>query len=244
MLRSVWRSPGGWLLVGLSLAALVVPASAKNQKSRLLPAWRSSFPVSRTDLADRGRSPYFILEPGYRCHFANGEERLVISVLPETRVVDGVKTRVVEERETKGDQLVEVSRNYFAINKQTGDVYYFGEDVDMYGNGKVTSHEGGWRSGVHGARFGLMLPGKPKVGDRYQQEVAPGVAMDRAEIVSSSDSLQTPAGTYHRCVRTRDSSASESGIEDKVYAPGVGLINGMIANDKFCMSRSTRLVRS
>ena len=38
---------------------------------------------------------------------------------------------------------------YFAIDKATGDAYYFGEDVDNYdGGGKVEGHEGSRLSGV------------------------------------------------------------------------------------------------
>jgi hypothetical protein len=224
MLRAKLVSGCRLILIGLSLAAAALPAPAKNKNAMPRKAWRDTFSVSKTDLADSGRSAYFSLEPGSRRHFEHGDERLVITVLPETRVVDGVRTRVVEERETKGGQLVEVSRNYFALDRKTGDVYYFGEDVDIYRNGRVGSHEGAWRAGVNGARFGLMMPGRPKIGDRYQQEVAPGIAMDRAEIVSNQDSLETPAGTFRHCVRTRESSATESGSEDKLYAPGVGLI--------------------
>jgi hypothetical protein len=71
--------------------------------------------------------------------------------LNETKVVDGVETRVVEENESDKGKPVEISRNYFALDKQTGDVYYFGEDVDIYKDGKVSSHEGAWLAGVHGA---------------------------------------------------------------------------------------------
>jgi hypothetical protein len=133
-------------------------------------------------------------------------------------------TRIVEERETEGGQLAEVSRNYFAIDKTTGDVYYFGEDVDEYKNGKVTGHEGAWLSGVNGARFGLMVPAKPKVGDRYYQEIAPKVAMDRAEVLGISEQVKVPAGVFANCLHTKESSGIESGSEDKWYAPDVGLI--------------------
>ena len=146
-------------------------------------------------------------------------------MLDETKTVDGVKTRVVEERETKNGRLEEVSRNYFAIDKVAGDVYYFGEDVDMYDkSGKVTGHGGSWLAGVNGARFGLMMPGAPKVGDKYYQEVAPGTALDRAEVVSVTENFKAPAGEFKNCLRTRESSGLESGSEDKWYAPDVGLV--------------------
>jgi len=186
--------------------------------------FRSTFDVDKASLADRGQNTYFILEPGYRQHFQHGSNTLTISVLTDTKVVDGVTTRVVEERETEGGELAEVSRNYFAIDRTTGDVYYFGEDVDEYKNGKITGHEGAWLSGVNSARFGLMMPGTPKVGDRYYTEYAPKVAMDRVEIQSATAEMKVAAGAYRNCLHTRESSAIESGSEGKWYAPGVGLI--------------------
>jgi hypothetical protein len=149
---------------------------------------------------------------------------LTISVLNETKTVDGVETRIVEEREVAAGRTIEVSRNYFAISKRTTDVFYFGEDVDMYKDGKVTSHEGSWLSGVAGAHFGLAMPATPLLGARYYQEIAPKVAMDRAEIISVTDTLDTPAGKFQNCVKTEETSEIESGKEYKVYVAGIGLI--------------------
>jgi hypothetical protein len=186
--------------------------------------FRDTFAVDRADLADSGRSPYFVLEPGHRLHLEHGHATLDITVLDETRVMDGVRTRVVEEREAENGRLVEVSRNYFAIDRKTGDVYYFGEEVDLYGNGRVTGHEGAWLAGVRGTRFGLMVPASPKVGDRFYEEIAPGVAMDRAEIVGVDEKIVTPAGTFERCLHVKETSPLEPGTSRKVYAPGIGLV--------------------
>jgi hypothetical protein len=111
----------------------------------------------------------------------SGIDTLTVTILPETKVVDGVKVGVLEERETKDGKLIEISFNYFATDKNTGDVYYFGEDVDNYKDGKVINHESAWHAGEKGARFGLMIPGKPQKGDKYYQEIAPKVALDRVE---------------------------------------------------------------
>ena len=211
------------LLVGLILVAAAGfgPLAAQPTTRQ---EFRTTFSVEKANLTDRGTNTYFILEPGYRLHFRNGTDTLVITVLDETRVVDGVTTRIVEERETEGGQLAEVSRNFFAIDKTIGDVYYFGEEVDEYKNGKITGHGGAWLSGVGGARFGLMMPGSAKVGERYYQEMAPKVAMDRAEVVSVTAQMTVPAGSYRNCLRVKESSAIERGSEDKWHAPGVGLI--------------------
>jgi hypothetical protein len=145
--------------------------------------------------------------------------------LDQTRIVDSVETRVVEERETTNGELTEVSRNFFVISRQTNNVYYFGEEVDMYKGGKIVSHEGAWQSGVNGAHYGLMMPGSPLLGSRFYQEVAPNVAMDRCEIISTSETLQTQAGRFENCLKTEETTPLEpKSKEHKYYAKGVGLI--------------------
>ena len=67
-----------------------------------VPAWRASFTADKTNFTDIGRNTYFILEPGYRLTFEHGKDFLIVTVLDETKIIDGVTTRVVEERETAG----------------------------------------------------------------------------------------------------------------------------------------------
>jgi hypothetical protein len=203
------------------VAAAAAVAAVAQQPDK---GWTASFVVNKSDLLSTGNSPYFRLEPGDVRTLEHGAVRLVITVTERTERVDGVDTRVVEERETDAGNLVEVSRNYFAFNPHTGSVFYFGEDVDMYKGGRVTGHEGSWRSGVKGARFGLMMPGQPLVEGRYYQEIAPGIAMDRARVVSVNDTLATPAGRFADVVVIEESTPIEPGKEYKRYAPGIGLV--------------------
>jgi hypothetical protein len=187
--------------------------------------WTTTFDIEPGELVSTGRNPYFILEPGYQLTLEDGKDRLVITVLNETKPVAGVETRIVEERETSGAELVEVSRNFFAISKRTNSVFYFGEDVDDYKNGKVASHGGAWQAGVNGAKFGLMMPGQPLIRARYYQEIAPKVAMDRAEVLSLSVSMKTPAGDFSNVLKTEETSPLEPVVrEAKYYARGIGLI--------------------
>lgn len=188
-------------------------------------SWSSDFSFEKPDLGPTGRNPYFILEPGYVLTLADGDVKLVITVTDKTRIVDGVETRIVEERESKANHLTEISRNFFAISRRTNSVYYFGEEVDIYKDDKVVKHEGAWLSGVNGARFGLAMPGLPLARARFYQEIAPAVAMDRAEIISVSENLSVPAGKFKNCLKTEDSSQIEPGKEFKYYAPGIGLIH-------------------
>ena len=60
---------------------------------------------------------------------------------------------------------------------------------------------------------------------RYYQEIAPGVAMDRAEILSIDTVLKTPAGEFEDCLETAEGTALNLlEREIKIYAPGIGLI--------------------
>jgi hypothetical protein len=209
------------VLGSLAIGGLVIAAEQAPAKR----GWVDTFAVDKKDFVSVGANDYFRLEPGYVLTLEKGKVRLVITVLDETKTVDGVETRIVEERESKNGQLVEVSRNYFAFNTADKGVYYFGEEVDIYKNGRVVGHEGAWESGQNGARFGLMVPGRPAVGDRYYQEVAPGVAMDRAEVAALDASIKTPAGEFKGCLRCVETSPLEPlAKEAKIYAPGIGLV--------------------
>jgi hypothetical protein len=210
----------------LILGAIGLPAAEDQAPKKL---WTEKFPVDAGELGPTGRNPYFVLEPGYRCVYEGQEHGkpadLTITVLDETRQIDHVETRVVEERETENGQLVEVSRNFFAISKRTNSVYYFGEEVDIYKNGKIVDHEGAWTSGAGGAKFGLAMPGTVLLGARYYQELAPDKAMDRAEIASLSDVLATPAKRFTDCLKIEETTPLEPGVKEyKRYAAGVGLI--------------------
>jgi hypothetical protein len=194
------------------------------------------FALEDCSFSDRGRNPYFSLEPGDRLVLEGEDDgetvRVQITVLDGRRWItffteDGekltVRTRVVEEREWKDDELVEVSRNFFARCRETNDVYYFGEDVDIFEDGGV-SHAGAWRAGVGGALPGLIMPGTPLLGSRYYQEIAPGVALDRAEHTALVD-VEVPAGDYEDCLEIVETTPLEPGSEStKIYCRGVGLV--------------------
>ncbi len=212
------KSKAGYALLMAGLVLMAMGASKEDQ------SFRDKFDVDKANLGPDGKNPYFPLTPGRALSYSGEDATLLITVLDETQVIDGVTCRVVEEKEKKAGKLVEISRNFFAADKTDGAVYYFGEDVDIYKKDKVVSHESAWRAGENGARFGLMVPAKAKVGDKFYEEVAPKVAMDRAEVKSVDKTVKVPAGTYENCWHMDESSAVEKGTSVKMYAPGVGLI--------------------
>jgi hypothetical protein len=190
--------------------------------------YQAVFDLENRELASVGRNKYFNLEPGYRLVLEGKEGEhavtLEVTVLDETKRIGNVEARVVEERETVDGELIEISRNFFAMCRQTRSVFYFGEEVDIYRNGRIVGHEGAWLHGEDDARAGMMMPGEPVLGASYYQEVAPGLAMDRARIVDVSATLETPAGEFRGCLKVEEENPLDKEREFKIHAPGVGLV--------------------
>jgi len=201
-------------LLGVSLTAVLAVCALEYPCQADSTPWMEEFGIDKADLAPTGTNPYFILEPGYQLYLKGKKGDLTITVLDETKTIDGVETRVVEERETEDGKVSEVSRNYFAISKTNNSVFYFGEDQG-----------GAWHAGENGAKPGLIMPGLILLGGRHYQEIAPKVAMDRAEIVSMSETLQVPAGKFDNVLKVEESTPLEPfSKEYKYYARGVGLL--------------------
>jgi hypothetical protein len=204
---------------GESVADLQV---AENEYTR-------SFRAENCTFSSTGRNPFFILEPNFQL-VLGGEDagdaaQLTITVLNETREVNGTQARVIEERESVGGDLVEISRNFFAICEETNNVFYFGEEVDIYENGMIVDHEGAWLAGEGTNRAGIIMPGTILLGARYYQEIAPSVALDRAEIIDTGQVIQTPSGDFSDTLITRETTELEPDeVELKYYAAGIGLV--------------------
>lgn len=220
-------------LVALALV-LTLPAPAPAQDE-----FTEDFFIEDCSFSNRGReNRFWSLHPGDQLMLEGEDEgetlELTITVLPDTETVQFttargdtmiVHTRVIEERELVDGELAEVSRNFFARCRQTDDIYYFGEDVDIYEDGEIVSHEGAWRAGEEDAQPGIIMPGTFMLGARYFQEIAPDVALDRAENEEMDLDVEVPAGLFERCVLVVETSPLEPDDEsEKMYCPGVGLV--------------------
>jgi len=191
--------------------------------------WQTSFNSKNCNLTPSGANSYFILEPGYQLILEGKEDgteiQLKVNVLNMTKIVNGIEARVIEEVETEDGEIVEISRNWFVVCRPANDIFYLGEEVDIYEDCKIVDHEGDWEAGLKDAKLGLIMPGKPEMGMKYYQEIAPGVAEDRAEIVGLDKILDTPAGRFDKVLETEETNALKPDEkESKFYAPGIGLI--------------------
>lgn len=212
------------VLVPFGGAAVAAPA-----------AYTTDFRLEECTWDNRGRNPYFSLNPGDVLTLAGedkGEVAVVeITVLRETYDITfetprgnilTVRTRQVREREWVDDELVEESINYFARCEQTNDIFYFGEQVEPAAIG------GSWQAGEGGAFPGLIMPGTFLLGSRYFQELAPGVALDRAEHVAMGLTITVPTEPpliLMDCVEVFETTSLDPASKStKRYCPGVGLV--------------------
>ena len=173
-------------------------------------------------------NPFLPFVPGtrmvYRSTDAGETGREVVRVTHRTRLVDGVRVRVVRDRAYVGGELVEDTRDWYAQDRR-GNVWYFGENTKTFENGKVTSTKGSWAAGRNGASAGIVMEAHAKVGDTYSQEDAPGVAEDRAKVLNLDAAATVPYGTFTGLLKTKDFSPLEPAVvEHKFFLRGVGSI--------------------
>ena len=171
-------------------------------------------------------NPYFPLLPGmrweYRAETEDGVETTLVRVSGRTRTVMGVVCVEVRDTVRLDGEVVEDTLDWYAQHRD-GTVWYFGEDTKEYENGRVARTEGSWEAGVHGAMPGIMMPARPRAGDRYRQEYYRGEAEDIAEVVSIDERARVPQGSYDGVVETRETTPLEpAAVEHKYYARGIG----------------------
>jgi hypothetical protein len=118
-----------------------------------------------------------------------------------------------------------------------GTVCYYGEDVDICdtglepdGNGgflcdgEEPAHSGEWRAGVDGAIPGIFMRADPEVGDVYNEEIAPDVAEDIAEVTDIGDPIEVLDEIFFDTLTTLDCNPLTREPRDtKVYINGMGI---------------------
>jgi len=180
------------------------------------------------DFVPKIDNPLLPMVPGTSFVFlgdSDGEaERIQVDVTHDTKMVMGVQTIVVRDRVWVDDELVEETFDWFAQDK-LGNVWYFGEDSTEYEDGVAVSTEGSWEAGVDGAMPGIIMKAAPQIGDSYRQEYYAGKAEDMAEVISLTESVTVPYGSFDGLLATREWNPLEPGEEEnKYYAPGIGVV--------------------
>jgi hypothetical protein len=195
--------------------ALLVPASA-------------AAPVPG-DFVARVDNPWFPLTPGTTYVYTGVRDgqpsRVVTTVTHRTAVIAGVRCIVIDDRGYVSGKLAERTTDWYAQDRQ-GNVWYFGESTaEVDAKGDVTSTEGTWRTGVHGAKAGVYMPAHPRVGQSYSQEFYKGHAQDHFRVVALAATVTVPYTSSRRALLTEEWTPLEPGVLDhKLYVRGIGTV--------------------
>jgi hypothetical protein len=175
-------------------------------------------------------NPYFPLRPGMRWVYRGIEggapARDVFRVTAGVQTIDGVPCAVVADRLFRRGRLAERTTDWYTQDDR-GNVWYYGEaTAELDRHGRVTNREGSWQAGRDGARGGIYMPARPRVGDRFRQEDYPGHAEDRFAVMSRHASIRVPYRDYHhRVLKTKEWTPLEPGVSDrKWYVRGIGQV--------------------
>jgi hypothetical protein len=205
-------------------------------------------PTSLTHLTDKGydrakfsnptkiSNKWFPLTAGtqfvFQGHSNRGQGRLphrvIFTVTDLTKVIDGVRTRVLWDRDINAGKLLEGELAFFAQDDH-GHVWALGEYPEEYeADGSFGGAPDTWIVGRGGAKAGLHMRAEPRTNTpSYLQGRAPAIDFaDRAKVLKIGQKACVPTGCYRNVLVTDETNPLEptDGHQLKYYAPGIGNI--------------------
>lgn len=177
--------------------------------------WYPLKPGTRLDY--RGSS----LDDGERLHHG-----VTIIVTDLTKVIDGVTSVVVWERDYTDGELAETELALFAQDTD-GHIWHMGEYPEEWEEGKFAKAPA-WVHGVAGASAGITIPAEPTEGTPdYAQGYAPPPInwVDRGRVHKTGQRTCVPEDCYADVVVIEEFETSvPEAFQDKYYAPGTGVV--------------------
>ena len=216
---------GALAAIALSLLALPVGARAF--------VTHDEFDAGNFGNATRIDNPYLPLTPGTQLVLtgtAFGEvHEVTFTVTDLTKVINGVDTVVVFDRDVNDGTLLEAELAFFAQDDD-GTVWAMGEypeefdeDSEIFLGAPST-----WIAGVDGAMPGIAMQAGPQVGDPpYIQGFAPTIEFeDQGKVVEENQSVCVAAGCFGDVIVVEETNLADpaDGLQFKYHAPGTGVV--------------------
>jgi hypothetical protein len=210
------------IIVGILTLGLTAPALARDAGAGYDPELRPKDFVAKID------NPYLPLTEGSRWVYEQqtdeGLERIVVEVTDEEKRVLGIDATVVHDTVFLDGVIIEDTWDWYAQDVD-GNVWYLGEDTHEYEDGIPVNSAGAWQAGVDGAKPGIVMHADPKIGKVYRQEYYAGEAEDMGKVLSLTESVTVPFGTFDDVLQTKDFTPLDPGVvEHKFYAKGIGVV--------------------
>ena len=199
---------------------------------RGLPQGDEAITMDPADFSTTIDNPFWPMRPGSRWVYLEtdaegGRQRVVVTVTSRTRrIANGIVARVVRDVASEDWVPVEITDDWYAQDR-AGNVWYLGEAVRNFRDGKLVDRSGSFEAGVDGAQAGIAMPADPVPGLSYRQEYYAGEAEDRGAVMTvGEEQVEVPAGHFAEGVlMTRDLVPTEPRVQElKFYAPGVGQV--------------------
>ncbi len=173
------------------------------------------------------------LKPGMQYIFEGETEesgitsahQIIFTITDLTKIINGVKSVVIWDRDYSEGVLVETELAFFAQDND-GNVWRMGEYPEVYENG-VLVEAPAWISGLKGAVAGIMMPAVPTLGaPSYSQGWGPAVDFtDRAQTELVDQQVCIALDCFDEVMMVAEFSRSEpNAFQLKYYAPGIGNI--------------------
>ena len=226
------------LLVMLSAAACGAPSASteggsEHTQTAPLTGSAKDFKRARFDHPTHIDNRWLPLTPGTQFVYEGSAivdekgrqpRREVTTVTDLSKVIDGVRTLVISDRDYTAGQLSEPELAFFAQDN-AGNVWLVGEYPEEYEDGKFDKAPA-WISGQKGARAGITMLAEPRRGGPdYAQGYAPLPVefTDRARVYKMGQKTCTPVECYKNVLVTEEFNPDEPGaFQLKYYASGVG----------------------
>ena len=152
--------------------------------------------------------------------------RVVFVVTDVTKVVNGVRSLAVWDRDFNNGVHVENEVAFFAQD-DAGNVWNLGEYPEEYEGGAFVGAPQTWLSGIQGAQAGIHMLANPTVGATYIQGYAPEIDfLAEAKVLRTGQQICGPARCYYGVVVIDEFSSlePEGGHVLKYHAPGIGIV--------------------
>ncbi|VAX00548.1 hypothetical protein MNBD_GAMMA22-2979 [hydrothermal vent metagenome] len=153
--------------------------------------------------------------------------KIIFTVTDLTKVINGVNTVVVWDRDFSKGKLEESELAFFAQDKN-GNVWHLGQYREIYENEGLELLGGrAWLANhLQGAKAGIMMHASPKLSKQsYSQGYAPPPFnwTDRARVIKTGQKTTVKAGSYKDVLVVEEYNEEEpNALQLKYYAKGVG----------------------
>ncbi|HYO46282.1 MAG TPA: hypothetical protein VEY33_06285 [Gemmatimonadota bacterium] len=152
-----------------------------------------------------------------------GDFRTETTLLSQTQTIE-LEGRTVEALVSQyvawlDRRIHEVAIDWY-VQDDLGAVWYLGEDVFNYDEGRVEDTEGTWLAGKDGPEA-MIMPPDPQVGDVWRPENICGFVFEEVTATATGVTVPGPQGQVSGALVVSELHMDAT-TEDKIFAPGYG----------------------